>query len=370
MRWSSKLEIIRPDARYERNIEAGYVDDVRQRRIVEIFTDLHHNIMLRYSSPSLLSRVKHGLGFNARDPIRGLYLWGGVGRGKTYLMDLFHESLQPGISERLHFHHFMRRIHEELALLEGTVDPIDAVASRFARSATIICLDEFFVSDIGDAMILGGLLDALFAKGVTLIATSNVAPVNLYENGLQRNQFLPVIALIDRHMRVEKLESGTDYRLNFLRKHSVYRVAGTDDLFSEVEFATLTGGTFMIGGHVTVNGRDISVRYRAEGAVGFEFSTLCGGPRSANDYIEIARLFHTVVIWGIHQLDGECESQARRFISLIDEFYDHGVKVLFNASVEIETLYVGSKLLREFERTQSRIIEMRSNAYLSSPHCP
>ena len=191
---SRKLEIIRPDARYERNIEAGYVDNVRQRRIVEIFTDLHHNIMLRYSSPSLLSRVRHGLGFNARDPIRGLYLWGGVGRGKTYLMDLFHESLQPGISERLHFHHFMRRIHEELALLEGTVDPINAVASRFARSARIICFDEFFVSDIGDAMILGGLLDALFAKGVTLIATSNVAPGNLYKNGLQRNQFLPAIA--------------------------------------------------------------------------------------------------------------------------------------------------------------------------------
>ena len=173
------------------------------------------------------------------------------------------------------------------------MDPINAVASRFARSARIICFDEFFVSDIGDAMILGGLLDALFAKGVTLIATSNVAPGELYKNGLQRNRFLPAIALIGRHMRVEKLESGTDYRLKFLRKQSVYRVAGTDDLFSEVEFATLTGGRFKIGGHVAVNGRDIAVRYRAEGAVGFEFSTLCDGPRSANDYIEICLLYTT-----------------------------------------------------------------------------
>jgi len=367
---SRELEIIGPDARYERNIDAGYVDDVRQRRIVEIFTDLHRNLTPRYSSPSLLSRVKHGLGLSARDPIRGLYLWGGPGRGKTYLMDLFHESLQPRISQRLHFHHFMRRVHEELALLEGTADPIDAVASRFARSAPVICFDEFFVSDIGDAMILGGLLDALFAKGVTLIATSNVAPTNLYENGLQRDKFIPVIALIDRHMRVEKLESGIDYRLNFLRKQSVYRVVGTNDLFSEVEFATMTGGTFKVGGHITINRRDIAVRYRAEGVVGFEFSTLCDGPRSASDYIEIARLFHTVVIWGIQQLDGECDDQARRFIGLIDEFYDRGVKVLFNASEEVETLYVGSKLLREFERTKSRIIEMRSNAYLSRPHRP
>lgn len=365
---SRKLEMIGPDLRYERNVQAGYVDDLEQRKIVEIFAELHQEVLRRHSSPSLLLRIKQRLSSGPREPIKGLYLWGGVGSGKTYLMDLFHESLPRGISMRMHFHHFMRRVHDELTLSQGKVDPINQVASRFAESTRIICFDEFFVSDIGDAMILGGLLDGLFTKGVTLVATSNVAPVDLYKNGLQRRRFLPAIALIDCHMSVERLDSGTDYRLNFLRKQAIYRVVGADKLFSKSEFRALVGGAFATGGHITVNGRDVDVRYCAEGVVGFEFSTLCGGPRSASDYIEIARLFHTVVIWEIHQLDEKHRDEARRFISLIDEFYDRGVKVLFNASVEVACLYIGSSLSNEFERTRSRIIEMRSDAYLSRPH--
>ncbi|MCH2336404.1 MAG: AFG1 family ATPase [Pseudomonadales bacterium] len=365
---SRKLEMMGPEIRYERNINAGYVDDLEQRKIVEILTELHHEVLRRHSSHSLVSRIKQGLSFGSRKSIKGLYLWGGVGGGKTYLMDLFHESLPPGISIRMHFHHFMRRVHDELTLSQGKADPINQVAARFAGSTRIICFDEFFVSDIGDAMILGGLLDGLFTKGVTLVATSNVAPTDLYENGLQRSRFLPAIELIDRYMAVEQLDSGTDYRLNFLRKHAIYRVEGTDNLFSKSEFRTLAGGACGMGGHIEVNGRDIAVRYSAEGVVGFEFSILCGGPRSASDYVEIACLFHTVVIWEIHQLNEEHNDEARRFISLIDEFYDRGVKVLFNASVEVTNLYVGSSLSSEFERTRSRIIEMRSDAYLSRPH--
>lgn len=363
-----ELEMLRPDVLYERNVEAGYADDFEQRKIVKTFVELHHEVIRRYSTPSLLSRVKQGLGFKSRVLIKGLYLWGGVGSGKTYLMDLFHESLPPGMSMRMHFHRFMRRVHDELTLLEGTTDPINRVAARFARSTRIICFDEFFVSDIGDAMILGGLLDGLFSSGVTLVATSNVAPGDLYANGLQRSRFLPAIGLIDRHMSIERLDAGTDYRLNFLRKRAIYRVEGIDSLFSKAEFTKLAGEAFTMGGHIVVNGRDISVRYSAEGAVGFEFSTLCGGPRSASDYIEIGRLFHTVVVWGIHPLNEEDNDKVRRFISLIDEFYDRGVKVLFNASVEVANLYAGSSLSREFERTRSRINEMRSDAYLSRPH--
>ena len=307
--------------------------------------------------------------------MRGLYLWGGVGRGKTYLMDLFHETLPFADKQRLHFHRFMQRIHADLAHFAGRPDPLQLAALRFAREAQVLCFDEFHVSDIGDAMILAELLRHLFEAGVTLVATSNTAPGHLYENGLQRRRFLPAIDLIERHADVVHVGGDTDYRLAALRRDGIYHTdatsrAGGGTQALHASFRALGHAEAAENCDLAINNRTVRARYCAEGVVWFDFDAICDGPRSQNDYVELARLFSTVAIAGVPVFDARREDQARRFIGLIDEFYDRNVKLLLSAAADIDGLYRGSLFATEFERTRSRLKEMQSDAYLHRTHRP
>ena len=351
-----------PGELHRRNIEAGFDSDPAQLAVVERLDALHRQLARDASSRRGLSRL---LG-RRRAPARGMYLWGSVGRGKTYLMDLLHESV-PEDRLRLHFHRFMQRVHTELGRLAGKSDPLRDVADGIASEARLLCFDEFFVADIGDAMILAELLSHLFERRVTLVATSNVEPALLYENGLQRRRFLPAIRLIERHCDVVAMAGELDFRLRVLRKSEIYRSASDQDGL-ERSFRELCPGLAERDARLRVNGRSILARQRGEDVVWFEFPEICDGPRSQNDYIELAREFHAVVVSDIPVFTPTTEDQARRFISLIDEFYDHNVKMLFSAHAPVERLYQGERLAFEFQRTESRIIEMQGEEYLARTH--
>ncbi len=317
------------------------------------------------------STLKRRLGRSAEVmPERGLYIWGGVGRGKTMLMDLFYDCLPVDRRLRMHFHRFMRRVHDGLKRWAGTPDPLTKVADEFADEADILCFDEFFVSDIGDAMILAELMAALFERGVTLIATSNVAPDALYENGLQRRRFLPAIDLINEHTHVHHVEAGMDFRLRALEQAEIYHSPLDDEaeLSLARSFTSLAPDTPEEDVVLTIEGREIAVRMVADDVVWFEFSELCEGPRSQNDYIELALVYHAVLVSNVPVLTARKEDAARRFISLVDEFYDHRVKLIISAAAPITELYQGERLRFEFERTQSRLLEMQSHDYLADSH--
>lgn len=307
-------------------------------------------------------------------PIRGLYFWGGVGRGKTYLMDNFYESLPFPEKMRMHFHRFMRRVHTELKKLAGEKNPLKKVADNIRAETRVICFDEFFVSDITDAMILGTLMQELFARGVTLVATSNIVPDNLYRDGLQRERFLPAIALIKMHTQVVNVDGGVDYRLRSLEQAQLFHTP----LGEETEQALVECFNSLLPLHATVErnqaleieGRRISCRYQSDDIVWFDFVALCDGPRSQNDYIELAREYHTVIISNIPELTTKKEDQARRFINLVDEFYDRQVKLVLSSEKSLETIYSGQRLVFEFQRTVSRLLEMQSKLYLEKPHRP
>lgn len=304
--------------------------------------------------------------------LNGLYFWGGVGRGKTYLMDLFYEQLPEQGKSRYHFHRFMRLIHQQLKSLQGTSDPLDRIAREFSAETQLLCFDEFFVSDITDAMILAGLLKGLFENGVVLVATSNVHPDHLYENGLQRRRFLPAIELIKRYTQVVNVDGGTDYRLRALEDAEIYHspLDVEADRSLARSFKSLSPDQGEADLVLEIEGRNIASRYCGDGVVWFEFKHLCGGPRSQNDYIEIARLFQTVLISNVPQMHLAEEDLARRFISLVDEFYDRNVKLILSAEVPVELLYKGERLSFEFERTKSRLQEMMSHEYLTREHKP
>ena len=347
--------------------------DAAQRLAVEKLQSVYEQLIA-------VSEVKSGLfdrlrGRSPRQlPVKGLYFWGGVGRGKTYLMDNFYESLPFEQKMRVHFHRFMRRVHRDLTQYSGVKNPLEKVAEGIARDARVICFDEFFVSDITDAMILGGLMEQLFARGVTLIATSNIVPDKLYTNGLQRQRFLPAIALVKQHCEVVNVDSGTDYRLRALEQAELYH--SPLDEQAEVSlhrtFDSLVPARDEVREDVAleVEGRDIACRYVGEDVAWFDFMALCDGPRSQNDYIELAREFHAVLISDVPQLGRDNEDQARRFISLIDEFYDRNVKLAMSVAVPLEAFYRGGNLAFEFERTLSRLLEMQSHDYLARAHRP
>jgi cell division protein ZapE len=306
----------------------------------------------------------------AEKPARGLYLWGAVGRGKTLLMDSFYDSLRLRRRERTHFYRFMRQVHAELRTIKNRADPLDLVAERLAARVRLICLDEFFVSDIGDAMILAGLLAALFRRGVTLVTTSNVPPQDLYKDGLQRQRFLPAIALIEAHLEVIHLDGGVDYRLRQLEQAPTYLDSKLPATAAQLKqrFESLAGG--MRGGPSTlsVEGRPIAALATGPDLVWFEFKEICEGPRSQNDYIELARMFHTVFISHIPEFTHANENAARRFIMLIDEFYDRGVNIVVSAAAPPLQLYHGERLPFEFARAASRLIEMQTQQYLAGQH--
>lgn len=301
---------------------------------------------------------------------RGLYLWGSVGRGKTFLTDLLLETLPPQTALRLHFHRFMGRVHAQLAHLPGHVDPLREVAQSFAAQARLLCLDEFFVSDIGDAMILAGLLEHLFARGMMLVTTSNIAPAGLYRDGLQRARFLPAIDLLQQHCEVRELVSPQDYRLRALRQAGVYFTPANAHAEQALAaaFERLAHGARRSETSIRVNARDIPFRRRADGAIWFDFAALCEGPRAVADYIELAQSFSTVLISAVPQFTPQTEDAARRFIDLVDEFYDRGVKLLLSAAAPITELYDGERLRAEFARTESRLIQMGGAQYLAAAH--
>ncbi|QIZ77876.1 cell division protein ZapE [Ferrimonas lipolytica] len=305
---------------------------------------------------------------------QGLYFWGGVGRGKTYLVDTFFHCLPTERKMRIHFHRMMQRVHHELNELKGQQDPLMLVADRLAAETEIICFDEFFVSDITDAMLLAGLLEHLFARGVVLVATSNIPPHLLYRNGLQRQRFLPAIALIEQHCDIFELDSGIDYRLRTLEQAEIfhYPLDQRADENLQHYFSQLGQDEATPQSTIEILGRAISVVREGEGVLMVTFSSLCDGPRGQADYIELARLYHTVLLKDVRVMgsNNSGDDVARRFIAMVDEFYERGVKLIISAEAALEQLYGGGQLSFEFKRCQSRLTEMQSHDYLAKPHLP
>jgi cell division protein ZapE len=311
---------------------------------------------------------------------KGLYLWGRVGRGKTWLMDLFYQSLPFPERRRRHFHRFMYEVHAELRTLQNQEAPLEILAQRIAEDCRVLCFDEFFVSDIADAMILAGLLQGLFSQGVTLVATSNTRPKDLYKEGLQRERFLPAIALIEKHTDVLAMRGRVDYRLRRLTQAGTYVKSGAADsrqrlerLFAELADVDAVDGAAHAsasGGTIEIEGRSIPVIRQDQSIVWFSFTALCAGPRSQNDYIEIARNYQSVIVSDVPVLDSDHENEARRFIALVDELYDHHVNLIISAEAAPNELYRGERLTQQFERTVSRLTEMQSDEYLASEHIP
>jgi cell division protein ZapE len=331
--------------------------------------DLRRRVLAR---ESLLARSLRLLPRTA-SPLRGLYLWGGVGRGKTFLVEAFLAELPVREKRREHFHRFMLDVHARLRAHRDRSSPLEGVADDIAPLARILCIDEFVVGDVADAMILGALLEALFRRGVTLLATSNLPPVELYRGGLQRERFLPAIALIERHCRVMELDAGVDYRLRQLERATPWLGPAVPDPESRLaaEFERLAGSPGRRDAQVEISGRSVRARRDSEDVVWFDFSELCDGPRSAADYVEIARCYHTVFLGGVPVMHGTADDAARRFIMLVDEFYDRGVKLFVSAAAGTpEGLYTGDRLAFEFRRAVSRLHEMQGRSYLAKPHRP
>lgn len=354
--------------------ERGFRSDPAQEAAVQALNDLRQRLLKKpRSSPSGASKLLSKLG--KRKPVKpekGLYMWGGVGRGKTWLMDLFFQSLPFETKRRRHFHRFMYDVHAQLKELSNQEAPLEIIAESIAADTRVLCFDEFFVSDIADAMILGTLLEALFGRGVALVATSNIPPKELYKHGLQRERFLPAIKLLEEHTRVLSVDGGTDYRLRQLTQAGTY-IDATDaqaDGRLAALFDDLSDSDPCEGGTVEIEGRPIPVVKESENVIWFEFEALCEGPRSQNDYIEIAREYQSVIVAHIPVLTAQRENAARRFIALVDELYDRHVNLILSAAARPEGLYQGDRLGFEFQRTISRLTEMQSEEYLASEHRP
>jgi cell division protein ZapE len=305
-------------------------------------------------------------------PETGLYLWGAVGRGKTWLMDMFFDSLPFPQKRRRHFHRFMQDVHDGLKQNAGQQDPLERVADGLAAGVQVLCFDEFFVSDIADAMILGTLLTALFERGVTLVATSNSPPDELYREGLQRQRFLPAIEQIKQHTRVLAMDGGTDYRLRRLTRAGTYLPSGNPGTDARLAglYRDLTGSAAATPGTVAIAGRRIATLGLDRQAVWFDFRALCDGPRGTEDYMEIARTWPAVLVSHVPVLTQQDENAARRFIALVDELYDRRVKLVLSAAAPLLEIYRGERLQFEFQRTRSRLTEMQSQQYLSQAHRP
>ncbi|WP_438952267.1 cell division protein ZapE [Porticoccus sp.] len=368
-----------PLQRYQQDLlQPSFSYDPAQEQAVALLQALYEKLLVQNTGlgdRSIFRRLReHFRPPRPVVPIRGLYFWGGVGRGKTYLMDNFFESLPFEEKMRAHFHRFMRRVHRELRLLDGVKNPLEKVADNIAAEARVICFDEFFVADIADAMLLGGLLELLFARGVTLVATSNIVPDRLYENGLQRQRFLPAIALLNEHTQVVNVDGGVDYRLRTLEQARLYHTPLDENAERAIEkaFSHLVpaSGEVQVAIDITIEGRKIPCRSVAEDVVWFDFDVICNIPRSQNDYIELAREFHAVLVGNVRQMGRSNDDQARRFINLVDEFYDRNVKLVLSAEVPLPVLYTEGRLGFEFQRTASRLLEMQSHEYLARPHRP
>lgn len=355
-----------PLQQYEQALLSGnFSEDSQQRQAMTYLDDVYQNIVKnRESKKSFFSF------FKSHEMPKGLYMWGGVGRGKTWMMDMFFDSLPKERKMRLHFHHFMKRVHHELNQLKGQSDPLQKVADIIYQEADVICFDEFFVSNVSDAMILGDLFGMLFNKGITLVATSNIAPDGLYKNGIHRDRFLPAIEQVKKHTTVMNIDAGIDYRLRVLQQAELYVSPLTDESQSWLQerFNALSQNQVVYHEPIIINGREIEVIAKTENILYCNFRALCMSPRSASDFIEIANQFSTVLIDNIPELNDIVADPTRRMIYLVDEFYDRRVKLLMRAEQSILELYQGEKLAFEIERTRSRLLEMQSQDYLSLPH--
>ncbi len=339
--------------------------DQAQQRAVDLLQKLYDELIAfkRFRDRPFVKTLDLGT------PPRGLYLHGGVGRGKSMLMDTFFANLPYRRKRREHFHAFMRGVHRSMAQLKNEADPLVTIAGDFAHKVRVLCLDEMHVNDIGDAMILGRLLEHLFANGVVLITTSNYAPDDLYKDGLQRERFLPAIAIMKRHLDVVSVDGPTDFRLRQLEKVTTYYTplgAATENKLADA-FASLCPHVG-VADALTVNGRKLHVKRRAPDAVWFDFAELCGTARSQLDYLEIAQEFHTVFLSNVPRLRADQANEARRFTWLVDILYDHKVKLVLTAEAPPELLYTEGLRSEEFARTVSRLQEMQSREYLAQAH--
>src|SRR5690554_1286033 len=365
-----------PLERYQQDLQRpDFFRDAAQENAVRHLQRLYDDLTREAPSQNSNGLLGRLLGKKTpQQPAKGLYFWGGVGRGKTYLVDTFFEALPFKEKMRTHFHRFMKRVHEELRSLDGEKNPLVIVAERFAKEARVICFDEFFVSNISDAMILGGLFEELFKNGVTLVATSNIVPDGLYKDGLQRERFLPANALLKEHTEVVNVDSGIDYRLRALEQAELYYWPLSPEVDARLEQSfrslLLENCKILENEPLVVENREIVARRVGNDVVWFDFRAICDGPRSQNDYIELSKIYSAAILSGVEQMDSSKDDVARRFISLVDEFYDRNVKLIISAEVELKELYTGNRLQFEFQRTLSRLLEMQSHGFLARPRKP
>lgn len=350
---------------YEHELKTrGYAPDAAQRAAVDRLQQCYTEWVAYKArrSSALRKLIVH-----PQLPL-GVYMWGGVGRGKSFLMDSFYAVVPVQRKTRIHFHEFMREVHRVLEELKGQADPLDELARRMAKRYRLICFDEFHVSDIADAMILYRLLDRLFTNGVQFVMTSNYDPDTLYPDGLHRDRLLPAIELIKSKLDVLNVDAGVDYRQRTLAQVSVYHtpLGAQADSALRAAYAQLAAVPDE-SPILHIEKRELKALRRADGVVWFDFATLCGGPRSQNDYLELATRFHTVILSDVPQMSPRMASEARRFTWLVDVFYDHKVKLLMSAAVRAEDLYVEGPMANEFSRTVSRLVEMQSKEYLETP---
>lgn len=343
--------------------ERGYKSDAAQQAAVDRLQQFYDDwVQFRQQRSNPLKKI-------LRRPAvpRGVYLWGGVGRGKSFLMDAFYATVPVTRKTRLHFHEFMRSVHRQLEEVKGQQDPLDVVAKQLSRRYRLICFDEFHVSDVADAMILYKLLFGLFENGTSFVMTSNYEPSTLYPDGLHRDRILPAIKLIFERMDVLNVDSGVDYRLRTLEQVQRYHtpLGQAADAALKAAFDALSD-TPALDPVLMIEHREITAKARSGSVVWFDFATLCGGPRSQNDYLELASRFHTVILSGVPRMGPRQASEARRFTWLIDVLYDHKVKLILSAECEADELYTVGPMANEFHRTVSRILEMQSREYLES----
>lgn len=375
------MQALSPLSRYQQALDAGeYQADEVQRRAVTQLDRIYQALLQKpaASAPAgglrgKLSRLL-GKGGDAapQRPVQGLYMWGGVGRGKTWLMDMFFHSLPGDRKMRLHFHRFMLRVHEELTELQGRENPLEIVADGFKAETDVLCFDEFFVSDITDAMLLATLLQALFARGITLVATSNIPPDDLYRNGLQRARFLPAIDLINEYCDVMNVDAGIDYRLRTLTQAHLYLTPLSDQTRETLDrmFVKLAGKAGENAPVLQINHRPLQAIRSVDGVLAVDFHTLCEEARSQLDYIALSRLYHSVILYNVRVMGPLKENTARRFLALVDEFYERHIKLVIGAEASMFEIYQGVQLKFEFQRCLSRLQEMQSEEYLKLPHLP
>lgn len=375
------MQALSPLSRYQQALEAGeYQADEVQRRAVTQLDRIYQALLQKpaASAPAgglrgKLSRLLGKGGETApQRPVQGLYMWGGVGRGKTWLMDMFFHSMPGDRKMRLHFHRFMLRVHEELTELQGRENPLDIVADGFKAETDVLCFDEFFVSDITDAMLLATLLQALFARGITLVATSNIPPDDLYRNGLQRARFLPAIDLINEFCDVMNVDAGIDYRLRTLTQAHLYLTPLNDQTRATLDrmFVKLAGKAGEEAPVLQINHRPLQAIRSVDGVLAVDFHTLCEEARSQLDYIALSRLYHSVILYNVQVMGPLKENTARRFLALVDEFYERHVKLVIGAEASMFEIYQGERLKFEYQRCLSRLQEMQSEEYLKLPHLP